>query len=75
MNKLGMTHIYEGSVIITTYSLIPWMLYFSLNEIMSPNGKTVGGIVLMHITPFFCFGVTIPEFILDWHRRISEAIT
>ena len=71
-----MNHIYKGLINITTYNIIPWILYFSINEIMDLNGSRGNSIILLHITPFFVVGITLPKFSFStlWKAYIESIV-
>jgi len=56
---------YEGLIRTTTYNIIPWIFAFSISEVMNPGKTEMYGMVLLHITPFFAFGIVLPVFMLN----------
>ena len=65
--------IYDGTIKTSVVNIIPYVLYFSVNEIMNPNGDIMNSMVLLHITPFFVFGINFPRYMLLKFLDLSKS--
>ncbi len=48
----------RGDITVTTYHVIPFLVYFSKSILVGNKGK--GGVYTLHLTPFFAVGIINP---------------